>query len=47
MYQGAGLLDVLAAVRHAVATKPARTAAGPLKLFCSYSHHDKALWLEF
>jgi len=48
MYQGAGLLDVLAAVRDAVEiTKPARSVVGPLKLFCSYAHEDKPLWLEF
>jgi subtilisin family serine protease len=48
MYQGAGLLDVLAAVRAAAgAAGTSRTAAKPLKVFCSYSHLDQALWKEF
>jgi subtilisin family serine protease len=48
MYQGAGLLDVLAAVRTAAgAAGTTRVAAKPLKVFCSYSHLDQALWKEF
>jgi Subtilase family/TIR domain len=48
MYQGFGLLDVLAAVREAMGTSaPTSDAAVPLKVFCSYSHLDQALWKEF
>ena len=45
MYQGAGLLDVLAAVRAAKgALQPTQNAAVPVKVFCSYSHKDQPLW---
>jgi serine protease AprX len=48
MYQGFGLLDVLAAVRAAVGTSSsARDVMTPLKVFISYSHLDQALWKEF
>jgi hypothetical protein len=49
-YQGAGLLDVMAAVQ-AAAGEPApgeasRTAERRVKIFCSYSHNDASLFAE-
>jgi Subtilase family/TIR domain len=49
-FQGAGLLDVVAALRSAREASGQTGAAkqrGPVKVFCSYSHHDVSLWLEF
>ncbi len=49
MYQGAGLLDVQAAARDALGvTAPvALSSKPPVKMFCSYSHKDIALFTEF
>jgi serine protease AprX len=50
VYQGAGLLDLVAALRDARKNiGPAREAKRPraLNVFCSYSHNDASLWLEF
>jgi hypothetical protein len=50
VYQGAGLLDVVAALRGAREDSGKAAEAQrpkPLKVFCSYSHEDEALWLEF
>jgi hypothetical protein len=46
MYQGSGLLDLLAAARAATG-KPSVRNPEPLKVFVSYSHLDMALWKEF
>jgi subtilisin family serine protease len=47
MYQGAGFLDVLSAVRKAVGnSQPIQAQKKPVKIFCSYSHKDKSLWME-
>lgn len=49
MYQGAGLVDVLAAAQIALGDSAADKTeqAKPLvKVFCSYSHRDGALWEE-
>jgi hypothetical protein len=49
-FQGAGLVDVAAALRGAREAGGQTGAAkkrGPVKVFCSYSHHDVSLWLEF
>jgi hypothetical protein len=50
MYQGAGLVDVLAAVRDAAGDEERRESAKErrtrIQVFCSYSHKDKALLEE-
>ena len=49
-YQGAGLVDVVAALRGAREAVAADTEAHrprALKVFCSYSHEDVSLWSEF
>ena len=49
-YQGAGLLDVAAAIREAVGSSGSAGSvqrAAAVKVFVSYSHKDKALWEEF
>lgn len=47
-YQGAGLVDVLAATREAAgAGKAPGAARDPVKVFCSYSHLDEGLCAEF
>jgi serine protease AprX len=49
-FQGAGLVDVVAALRSAREAGGQTGAAkkrGPVKVFCSYSHQDVSLWLEF
>jgi hypothetical protein len=50
IYQGAGLVDIVAALRerrdagtHASQAQTRR----PLRVFCSYSHRDLSLWKEF
>jgi hypothetical protein len=49
IHQGAGLLDLVAAIRSAREAGQLRETKRPraLRVFCSYSHHDAPLWLEF
>ena len=50
-YQGAGLIDLMAAIHYARRQLANGTGAEestqPLKVFCSYSHNDLSLWKEF
>jgi hypothetical protein len=50
IYQGAGLVDLVAALRAAhdsTAKEFEKQRPRPLKVFCSYAHEDLPLWKEF
>jgi serine protease AprX len=47
LYQGHGMLDLLAAGRAATGTARSVERVPTVSLFCSYSHRDQKFWKEF